>query len=337
MLTRSLAKSSPDDGAARLGRRCRRSRPARRRRRRRAQPRQCVQAPPAIRVVAAEKRELVETLSVNGTIVAREEADAGTDLNGMIVIRSMPTMGDVVKKGDVLAVLDRSTLDTQLAQSEASRAQAEANIAQMRAQIGDAEVAVRQAGEGAGARQTPCRRRASPPRRSSTMRSTPPTARRPSWNRRKRRSPLASRRSSASSTRRRTSICIQIDKTEVRAPADGLVLARNATLGGVVIGRRRTAVPASPSTPNSSLPPTSPKRRCRGLPKACRRRSALPAADSGIDGHDPPDFARGRPGLAARRDPHRAAVRARPRAPAISRAARSRPCGAKASPCRPRR
>ena len=30
------------------------------------------------------------------------------------------------------------------------------------------------------------------------------------------------------------SILIQIDKTEVRAPADGLVLSRNATLGGVV-------------------------------------------------------------------------------------------------------
>ena len=90
---------------------------------------------------------LVETLSVNGTIVAREEAAAGTDLNGLTVIALNADEGDVVKKGDVLAVLDRSTLDTQLAQIEASRAQAEANIAQMQSQIGDAEVAVRQAGE----------------------------------------------------------------------------------------------------------------------------------------------------------------------------------------------
>lgn len=41
-----------------------------------------VQAPPAIRVVAATRRELVETLSVTGTVVAREEAAAGTDLPG---------------------------------------------------------------------------------------------------------------------------------------------------------------------------------------------------------------------------------------------------------------
>ena len=105
------------------------------------------QVPPSIRVVAAEKRELVETLSVNGTIVAREEAAVGTDLNGLTVIALNADEGDIVKKGDVLAVLDRSMLDTQLAQIEASRAQAEANIAQMRAQIGDAEVGVRQAKE----------------------------------------------------------------------------------------------------------------------------------------------------------------------------------------------
>src|SRR5690349_24602765 len=70
------------------------------------------QAPPSIRVVAAERRELVETMSVNGTIVAREEAAVGTDLNGLTVVALNADEGDVVKKGDVLAVLDRSMLDT---------------------------------------------------------------------------------------------------------------------------------------------------------------------------------------------------------------------------------
>ena len=106
------------------------------------------QTPPAIRVVSAERRELVEKLSVTGTIVAREEAAAGTDLNGLTVVALNADQGDMVRKGDVLAVLDRSTLDTQLAQIDASRAQAEANIAQVGAQIGDAEIGVRQAQEG---------------------------------------------------------------------------------------------------------------------------------------------------------------------------------------------
>ena len=103
--------------------------------------------PPSIRVVAAETRDVVEKLSVTGTIVAREEANAGTDLNGMIVNRLNADQGDRVAKGDVLAVLDRSALDTDMAQNEASRLQAEANVSQTQSQIADAEVAVRQAGE----------------------------------------------------------------------------------------------------------------------------------------------------------------------------------------------
>src|SRR3954451_15510259 len=103
--------------------------------------------PPSIRVVTAETRDVVEQLSASGTIVAREEADAGTDLNGMTINQLNADQGDMVAKGEVLAVLDRSALDTQLAQSEASSIQAVANISQTQSQIADAEVAVRQAGE----------------------------------------------------------------------------------------------------------------------------------------------------------------------------------------------
>ena len=35
----------------------------------------------------------------------------------------------------------------------------------------------------------------------------------------------------------RTNVLVQIAKTELRAPADGLILARNATLGGVVMAQ----------------------------------------------------------------------------------------------------
>ena len=146
------------------------------------------QAPPAIRVVAAAERELVEKLAVNGTIVAREEADAGTDLNGMIVDQLNADQGERVQKGEVLAVLDRSLLDTQLAQNEASRAQAEANIAQMQSQIADAEVGVRQAQRGARARAGRCRRRASPPRpQLDNARQRVRQRHAPSWSRPRRR------------------------------------------------------------------------------------------------------------------------------------------------------
>lgn len=189
-------------------------------------------AAPAIRVVAAEIRDIVEKLSVSGTIVAREEANAGTDLNGMIVTALNADKGDRVTKGEVLAVLDRSALDTELAQNEASRIQAEASIAQSQSQIADAEVALRQANEalerakalqGKGFATKAELDNAVNAKDSATARLE--TAKRQlEW----------SRAQIAVIEAQKKSIVIQIDKTEVKAPADGLVLSRNATLGGIV-------------------------------------------------------------------------------------------------------
>ena len=49
----------------------------------------------------------------------RQEAAVGVDLNGLTVLSLDADIGDVVKQGDVLAVLDRSALDLALAQAEA--------------------------------------------------------------------------------------------------------------------------------------------------------------------------------------------------------------------------
>ncbi len=191
------------------------------------------QAPPAIRVVAAERRELVETLSVNGTIVAREEAAVGADVSGLKVLTLNADIADTVKKGDVLAVLDRSMLDTQLAQMDASRAQAEANIAQMQAQIGDAEVAVRQAEEGlARAHALQQKGIATDAQRDNAVNALDSA-----------RARLESAKKAVAASQaqlgvvdaQKQNVLVQIEKTELRAPADGLVLARDATLGGVVM------------------------------------------------------------------------------------------------------
>jgi HlyD family secretion protein len=190
------------------------------------------QSPPAIRVVAAGKRELVERLSVNGTIRAREEAAAGTDLNGLTVLVLNADQGDMVKKGQVLAVLDRSLLDTQLAQTTASRAQAEANIAQMRAQIGDAEVAVRQAQEGLDRAKALQERGVAAKMQLDNAVNAFDSARAKLVSTEK--AVSASEAQLAVIDAQKDNILLQIAKTEVKAPADGLVLARNATLGGIV-------------------------------------------------------------------------------------------------------
>ncbi|WP_187970473.1 efflux RND transporter periplasmic adaptor subunit [Aquibium microcysteis] len=189
-------------------------------------------APPAIRVVAAERRELVETLVVTGSIVPRQEAAVGVDLSGMIVQELLADEGDVVKKGAVLAVLDRSMLDTQLAQAEANRAQAEASIAQVAAQITDAEIGVRQASEALErARELQRKGIAAQSQLDNAVNAYD--------------SALAklesARKALAASTAQlgvidaqKRNVELQIEKTQVRSPVDGLILDRNATLGGIV-------------------------------------------------------------------------------------------------------
>lgn len=190
------------------------------------------QMPPAIRVVTAQMSELVETLSVTGTIVARQEAAAGTDLNGLIILSLRADEGDTVEKGQVLAVLDRSTLETQLAQLEASRAQAEASIAQGRAQISDAQIGVRQAEE-ALQRATTLQGKgfATEAERDNAVNA---------YDSARARLVAAEKALAAFQAQvgvidaQTRNIRLQIEKTEVRAPADGLVLSRDATLGGIV-------------------------------------------------------------------------------------------------------
>jgi HlyD family secretion protein len=189
-------------------------------------------APPSIRVVAAKNRELVEALSVTGTIVARDEAAAGTDLNGLTVTELNADKGDYVRKGDILARLDRSSLDTQLAEMDASRAQAEASIAQAQAQIGDAEVGVRKADEALQRARALQEKGVAAKSQLDNAVNAYDSAK----------AQLLSAQKAVASAEaqlgvidaQRKNVLLQIDKTEVKAPADGLILARSATLGGVV-------------------------------------------------------------------------------------------------------
>lgn len=189
-------------------------------------------AAPSIRVAAVQRREMVVMLDVTGTVLPRQEAAVGTDLNGMIVNELTADRGDRVKKGAVLAVLDRSMLDTQLAQMDANRAQAEASIAQVRAQITDAEIGVRQAEEALErARRLQAKGVAAQAQLDNAVNAFDSA----------RAKQVAAEKALAASEAQlavidaqKSNVLLQIEKTQVKAPADGLVLSRNATLGGIV-------------------------------------------------------------------------------------------------------
>lgn len=198
-----------------------------------ATPPAAVQAiAPAIGVVPADRRELVETLTVTGTIVARQEAAVGTDVNGLQVIELNADWGDTVRKGDVLAVLDRTLLDTQLAQADAARAQAQAAAAQVGAQIADAEVTVRQNRDALRRAQELKRKGVNTQAQADDAVNALDSANAKLDAAQK--ALTASQAQIAVADAQKANILAQIGKTEVRAPADGLVLAREATLGGVV-------------------------------------------------------------------------------------------------------
>lgn len=190
------------------------------------------QSAPAIRVAAVTRHELIETLDVTGSIVPRQEAAVGVDVAGLIVRQLNADKGDVVKKGDVLALLDRTALETQLVQLDASKAQAEAAIAQAKAQVSGAEVGVRQATETLDrARALQQKGVAAQSQLDNAVNGLDSAQ-----------AQLDSAAKAVASAEaqlgvigaQRRDVEERLAKTEVRAPADGVVLARNATLGGIV-------------------------------------------------------------------------------------------------------
>jgi len=99
------------------------------------------QSTPAVTVVRAAERELVERATVTGTLVPREEILVAPEVEGYRIAEVLVEEGDTVKQGQVLARLTRDVLETQLAQNAASRARAEAGIAQARSNIVQSEAA----------------------------------------------------------------------------------------------------------------------------------------------------------------------------------------------------
>ncbi len=190
------------------------------------------QPAPAIRVVAAEMRELVETLHVNGTVLARQEAIVSTDLNGLTVMTLLADRGDMIVKDAVLATLDRTPLEVQAAQITANRAQAEAGVAQARSQITDAEVAVRQALETLERVQKLKKRGHATQAQLNNAVNAHDSAKA-----RLNTAHMALKSAEAQIgvvDAQMRDIDVKLAKTTIKAPAGGLVLSRNTTLGGVV-------------------------------------------------------------------------------------------------------
>lgn len=99
----------------------------------------------SVSVARVAPHAFVETLALSGSLVPREEILIGPEIEGLRVLDVLVDEGAEVKRGQVLAQLVTATLDAQLAQNEAALARNAAATAQARSAITEAEARLKEA------------------------------------------------------------------------------------------------------------------------------------------------------------------------------------------------
>jgi len=188
--------------------------------------------PPVVSVVAATEGEVVSTVIVTGTLIAREEIQVAADVDGLRVEEILADEGDTVAAGAVLARLATDQLDISLAQNTAELASADAAIAQARSQIAEARASAVQAaaalertrtltGRGVASQDTLDQRVATADAANARVAAAEQGL-------------AAAEAARAVTEAQRRTLELSRSKTEVRTPKGGLVLARAARIGAVV-------------------------------------------------------------------------------------------------------
>jgi RND family efflux transporter MFP subunit len=188
----------------------------------------------AVTVVRVESADFVETVLATGSLVAREEILVGPEVEGLRIVEVLAEEGQRVKKGDVLARLVADTLEAQVAQNDAALARTAAAIAQAKSSIVQAEarlVESRNAFE-----------RAKPLREAGHMSESAYDQREQAA--RTAEAQLVAARDGlklaeaeyAQVEAQRRELMWRHGRSEVRAPADGIISRRVARVGGYATG-----------------------------------------------------------------------------------------------------
>lgn len=189
--------------------------------------------PPAVTVADAALRTFRDQLFVSGTVVAREEALVGVQIDGLRISEILAEDGDRVAAGQVLARLDRSQLDALVAQNDAALARADATIAQARAQVEQTDATLaqvradyergRQLGLGVLTQATLDQRQALAKATKAQLDGATSTLG----------VAIADKKSQEA---QRRELEVRIARTEVRAPVAGIVSRRSARVGALAMG-----------------------------------------------------------------------------------------------------
>ena len=87
----------------------------------------------AVTTVHAKTDELADKLTANGNVAAWQETIVGAEVNGLKLIEVRVNVGDVVKKGQVLARFASDMMDAEVAQQKAQLSEIEAALAEAQA------------------------------------------------------------------------------------------------------------------------------------------------------------------------------------------------------------
>jgi len=172
---------------------------------------------PAVTVVRAERREIAEEVHVSGTLVPREEILVAPEVDGLAVTAILVEEGDRVEAGEVLARLSRSAVDAENAQAAAAIAQARAQIAEADANLTDARLALDRA-------QTLVK--------SSTVSRSTYDQRLSAFQAAEARKKAAEENLKVAQAQKEQAD-IKLARTEIKAPASGIVSRRALRLGGI--------------------------------------------------------------------------------------------------------
>jgi RND family efflux transporter MFP subunit len=189
---------------------------------------------PVVSVVRAEVSNFVASVFVTGSLVARDEILVAPEIDGLRVMELKADEGDIVKKGDILAVLVFEQLDAQIAQNEASLARTNAAIAQTTSQIVEAEARLVEAKASL--------ERARPLVKSQYLSESVFDQRESAANMAAaqvvtaRGALKSAEAEKAQVEAQRRELDWRRGNTEVRAPADGIISRRNVRIGSIANG-----------------------------------------------------------------------------------------------------
>lgn len=171
-----------------------------------------------ITVSTVAQAPMGRSLVVNGSLAAWDELPIGAEAGGLAIVEVAVEEGDNVTKGQLLARLDDSVLKAQLAQADASVSQAEAGVLKAQAMAGTAGSDVRRAQE--------LSKNGFISGQAAEQRTTTLTTAQADVN--------YARQALVTAKAMRDERAAQLAQTEIRAPTDGVISKRDATLGNVV-------------------------------------------------------------------------------------------------------